>query len=88
MTSDTELLHQYARTRACVSWGLTMADLGTVHRHHNGPPDSERIELAAQVLNRPLDRLELDVSAIVSVFSEMATRLGGDSRTPAKAPRS
>jgi hypothetical protein len=24
-----------------------MADLGTVHRHHNGPPDSERIELAA-----------------------------------------
>ena len=25
-----------------------MGDLITVDRHHNGPPDSERIELAAQ----------------------------------------
>jgi len=42
-------------------------------------------------LNREVASLrtdKTDVSAIVSVFSEMATRLGGDSRTPAKAPRS
>jgi DNA anti-recombination protein RmuC len=42
-------------------------------------------------LNREVSALrtdKTDVSAIVSVFSEMATRLGGDSRAPAKAPRS
>jgi DNA anti-recombination protein RmuC len=42
-------------------------------------------------LNREVSALrtdKTDVSAIVSVFSEMATRLGGDSRSPAKAPRS
>lgn len=42
-------------------------------------------------LNREVTALrtdKTDVSAIVSVFSEMATRLGGDSRTTAKASRS
>ena len=42
-------------------------------------------------LNREVTALrtdKTDVSAIVSVFSEMATRLSGDPRAPAKAPRS
>jgi hypothetical protein len=42
-------------------------------------------------LNREVASLrndKTDVSAIVSVFSDMATRLAGDSRPPAKAPRS
>ena len=42
-------------------------------------------------LNREVTALrtdKTDVSAIVSVFSEMATRLGGDSRGAAKAARS
>lgn len=30
-----------------MSWGITMGDLAAVHRHHNGPPEAERIELAA-----------------------------------------
>ena len=42
-------------------------------------------------LNREVSSLrndKTDVSAIVSVFSDMATRLSGDSRPPAKASRS
>ena len=42
-------------------------------------------------LNREVTSLrtdKTDVSAIVSVFSDMATRLSGDSRPPAKASRS
>ncbi len=42
-------------------------------------------------LNREVSALrtdKTDVSAIVSVFSDMATRLAGEPRAPAKAPRS
>jgi hypothetical protein len=42
-------------------------------------------------LNREVASLrhdKTDVSALVSVFSDMATRLSGESRPPAKATRS
>ena len=39
-------------------------------------------------IERPRPHDKTDVSALVSVFSDMATRLSGESRPPAKATRS
>jgi hypothetical protein len=39
-----------------VSWGITMADLTAVDRHHNGPPAADRIEDAGTLITAKKQR--------------------------------